>query len=572
MPRLRCSFLSATVTLGLIAAPNAAAQEAAGDGMICPTTRYQLLGEHSIGSSAIRPKWPQSGSWLDRSKVVFAWEPAIDATVELSRSRFFFTVDQRQKGVGTAETHNTLNGGIWFWRVRLAGAQQTSATWSFRVAPHATPDRGGTGLSVGIDFDGDGMDDTVCARDLFFGSRYVEPETREGMRTALWSRRHEGCPVRDWGATPPDPECGTITESWPAGDFNGDGHADVVSIDFDKNLYVYLGRDALSVPRNMTPSYLLRDGRLATYRDHPVPANEAQISWQVRAGRGPGTPSTIVQGDMNGDGYADISDGWYVLYGAADAEQVRIVSLDWKAPVAFASGCDVNGDRFIDVAVLSRDGTLRIYFGSEIGLETTATVTIPWVKAAALASVEMATTNPIQLADVDNDGQCDVVSMFPLLDRPALAELLTLPGRSLRSQAPKVIRHYWHRTSAKGSLSWVVVPRGNADKFPAVVVYDTAPLSVAFRTGVLEGRRGLLQDTQRPRVFEPLLDDVAHHYELYIRGDVNGDGRLDIADNEIMHSFYGGVLSTRVGGPEGSFEHVDGAVTWGGPEQGFFVN
>lgn len=551
-----------TLTLALLVSVSAAAQQEA----FCPSTEYQSLPEQWTAVAPVRPIFPQSGAWLDYGTVDFAWAPALPATVELSRSRFFFGVAYQIKGIGAASGPVALADGVWFWRIRPEGFAQPSVAWSLQVAPSPSMTHGGVGLAVGTDFDGDGLVDTIAPRDILMLSLRVPIETSNERHATLWSAHHSGCPVLEWFATAPDPKCGIITKSWAAGDVNGDGHGDVVSIDLEKNLYLFLGKDTLDVPRNLTPSRLLRSGALAIYRDSR--RYDAGASYKL-AGRGPGTPRTVAHGDFNGDGYADIVDGWYVTYGAADDQPTRTLPLNWQSAVAFTSGCDINGDRFVDVATLSEEGRLSIYLGGAAGLSTSPYLAMPWASATSVASSVESTTNPLQLVDLDSDGYCDVVSMFPSTSRLEFAEILVLSGRTVRNGKPKVDRYNWHRAATKGSVSWVAVPKAYRDKSPMFLVYDTAPFSIAFRHGILEPGQGLRQDSFYPRIFGG-NDEVAHHYELYISGDINGDGRLDIANNEIMYAFYGGPLKTGVADGNGNFETI-GSLQWGGPEQGFFV-
>ncbi len=149
-----------------------------------------------------------------------------------------------------------------------------------------------------------------------------------------------------------------------AGDFNGDGAADVLlSLD---GTALYTGRMPLTSP-------LTRVSLVAT-----------------------GSSAAAGAGDINGDGRADVAvvvgSNVRVIAGAATGPGTLLATLAGGLPAAVG---DVNNDRFADLAIPGPSG-VGIHLGSTSGLATTPSLNLP-------------RGNPIAAGDVNRDGRPDLI-------------------------------------------------------------------------------------------------------------------------------------------------------------------
>ncbi len=200
----------------------------------------------------------------------------------------------------------------------------------------------------------------------------------------------------------------TFGSSVASADVNGDGYADVVvgayapTFGFSGRTYVYLGGTS----------------GLATQPATTLNALNANDEFGA---------SVANAGDVNGDGYADIlvgadlGSGAYVYLGSATgigtAPSTTLTGQDTRfgAPVACAG--DVNGDGYADIVVgdpyrENSTGVAYVYLGSETGLATSPSTTLPSLggeQGYFGASVGSA-------GDVNGDGYSDLfisASSFP---------------------------------------------------------------------------------------------------------------------------------------------------------------
>jgi len=170
-----------------------------------------------------------------------------------------------------------------------------------------------------------------------------------------------------------------------AGDMNGDGYDDVVvgapGDEDDGSVYVFPGSSA--GPNDASYTRI-------------VPESGSYFGWGV-------APA----GDVNGDGYDDITVGEYfdvyvVLGSAAGATDEGMLEIDATRGYSAASAGDVNGDGHPDIAVGKYDsGKVDLFMGGAAGPETsaswstTASDQLGWAVSCA--------------GDLDGDGYDDLI-------------------------------------------------------------------------------------------------------------------------------------------------------------------
>ncbi|QDQ12120.1 FG-GAP-like repeat-containing protein [Streptomyces spectabilis] len=247
----------------------------------------------------------------------------------------------------------------------------------------------GTQVSVG-DLDGDGYTDLVV------GSRYGD------RLLALWGSEN--------GLTAGSSELPATSAGFATGDFNGDGHRDLVSDDYPDN-----DEDE----EGMTVSYgpFTRDGK---------PARQEAIRTSRTFG-----PAYLVPGDLNGDGVDD-------LVTAHGFEESAYPSRFWKGTkdgltettqkLKSSLGgaiADVDGDGYGDF--VTRDngssnddneddkGTVRVDYGHRNGPAATRTKKITQDSAGVPGVGETGDRfgSDISAGDVNGDGYADIAVGVP---------------------------------------------------------------------------------------------------------------------------------------------------------------
>lgn len=181
--------------------------------------------------------------------------------------------------------------------------------------------------SAGADVNGDGFSDFFLRQHGYCGQR-ATLELYRGAGGGLARTPAETYQTEE--------DCGGDAEGLAAGDFNGDGHADVV------------------VGSGSTVRLLLGDRSLGLSVEATFPATYF-------------AESGVASGDVNGDGFDDIlvSEPGGLYLGAEFISTTPVVSL--MPPDEFVSFLgDVNGDGFGDFAYLSPDvGQVLVCHGSE---------------------------------------------------------------------------------------------------------------------------------------------------------------------------------------------------------------
>ncbi|MEU6479888.1 VCBS repeat-containing protein, partial [Streptomyces sp. NPDC047017] len=169
-----------------------------------------------------------------------------------------------------------------------------------------------------------------------------------------------------------------------AGDFNGDGKADVMAIWSDGSLHLYSGNG---------------DGTINAAGG----ALYGSTTW--------GTVQGLAAGDFNGDGKSDLmaiwSDGTLHLYtgngdGTINAAGGALYGgTSWTGIKALTSG-DFNSDGKTDLSAIWNDGTLHLYTGTGTG-----NVNAP--SGALFGGTTWSTMASIAAGDFNQDGKTDLV-------------------------------------------------------------------------------------------------------------------------------------------------------------------
>ena len=402
-----------------------------------------------------RPIAPLSTATVSKQAPTFHWDalPAgVDGVrVEICADRACATVQQSFDATGTSGKPPTaLAKGIHYWRLRSkSGAlvsTLTGPTWELRVrATDATV--ADTSWGSFSDFNGDGFSDVAALVPGPAVSYYLGGATLGGQQSIAQATQAQN-----------DHE---LAYSLGTGDVNGDGFADLVVGSFCN-----VGGGA---PYDCNPTAPVADGGM-TSNGH------AYVYFGSLAGlsllKGPdvtidspdGTQSesfaspSVIAGDVNGDGYADVVAA--APQNTGNAGRIYVFNGGPQGPVALSgtqavSGSDgfgyvvevapigdVNGDGFADVAV--NDGVSHdvfVFFGSKSGL-------VPAGNPARLtrpASANNSSWGRLSAVpgDTNGDGLCDLVVSTP--DGPPdagaagpglVAVFLGQSGLSLSSWAP----------------------------------------------------------------------------------------------------------------------------------------
>ncbi|HSD01154.1 MAG TPA: FG-GAP-like repeat-containing protein [Gaiellales bacterium] len=330
--------------------------------------------------------------------------------------------------------------------------------------------------------------------------------------------------------------CGYCGHASAIADLNGDGRAEVVSVNGDETVSVFLARSgggpgarrdyvAAGDPHGIALADVNRDGHVdvaladrAGFVTVFLNAGDGTLAARrdFAAGSGGASPMAIAAGDLDGDGAPDLVTANSGEYGGTPGVSVFRneghgtfgAAHDYPAgsgnPVSVAVG-DLDGDHRPDVVAGTGDQTVAVFFNNGDG-----TLRAPREEAVGGAG-------SVALGDLNGDGKLDVATA----DGQNGVSVLLNAGDG----------------SFEGSRTYPVLRGGDGD--------TAQPQSIAI--GDLNGdRRPDLATANFDRhvslllnggagTFRPAIDlggNCGYFYQgehLVAIGDVNGDGRPDLA-------------------------------------------
>jgi len=359
------------------------------------------------------------------------------------------------------------------------------------------------------------------------------------------------------------------------GDFNGDGHADLVTVSnhAPATASVLLGRGdgtfgaktdyaagaSDSFPSSVAVGDFNRDGHpdlaVTEYFTPTTGQNPYRRSVAVLLGRGDGTfappveyptgpgPTSVVVGDLNGDGNPDLvtsdlgSNSVSVLLGHGDG--TFATNSDYPTgggPFDLALG-DLNRDGSLDVVTADADGNVAVLLGNPNGTLAPRT---DYAAGLGKPNIRYARPNSVAVGDFNGDRNPDVATTTSGADSGGFQAISVLLGRGDGTLAPMTAYeadHYY-----EGPVN-VAVGDFNGDGHPDLAVADQG--GATGGASVLPGNGD--------GTFAPRTEYATNGYSKSVAvGDFNEDGRPDLALTKPGNNTVAVLLNTTpAGGPGG---------------------
>jgi hypothetical protein len=414
--------------------------------------------------------------------------------------------DEFPAGVASAGDVNgdgfadVLAGGVDPWDSRDRSAYVLPGGDMIPIPPPDWSSPIGGRIAAAGDVNRDGYPD-IAVSNPDFGSGRGQALVFTGSARGLGSE-----PVWKVDGQEPNSHLGTSLEG--AGDVNGDGYSDLI--------LATANGPSLGIQTRVYQGHAGGLGALPSWNND----------------RGPGLSAVLSGiGDINGDGFSDAAVGRHVFLGTASS---LTTSPSWETAVcdALMAVGDVNGDGFSDVACKATP--LRIFRGSASGLEQTPLQIAP--------NVASSVTTLLSAADVNGDGFSDL--LVSAIEGPGSTLALVLVGGPAEIQ----LTPWWSapiRTVGYGTIDLAYAGDFDGDGRGDLVV-GSGSLDGRFRQ---EGRAFLHRGSPSGFSASPTWAATARRYgaqtgrDVTAIGDVNGDGRSDIAVQSFGLSadvYYGG--------------------------------
>jgi hypothetical protein len=294
-------------------------------------------------------------------------------------------------------------------------------------------------------------------------------------------------------------------------DFNGDGLLDVVIPDDNFNIVYLQGYG---------------DGSFEASVNYPLPNSFDQFAWSY----------SVATGDFNGDGFPDVvvgqrnnygSTGMVVYLGTGDGTFPPGVSYGESASLSYVTVADFNGDGKLDIAATdSLSGTVQIFLGNGDG---TFSVGLPFSTGGS---------GPLNVVtgDFNQDGKMDMA-----VANGGSGNIAVLLGNGDGTFAAAVT--YPTTSYSPGTLA---VADLNGDGYPdlAIAAYTDGPSAVGV----------FLANNDSSGTFQTVTYTVLNGEAEYVTfGDLNKDGKLDMAVTEYDGTTYPGFIEIGLGNGDGTF-------------------
>jgi hypothetical protein len=298
-------------------------------------------------------------------------------------------------------------------------------------------------------------------------------------------------------------------------DFNGDGLMDLVESDDEYNLVYLQGYG---------------DGSFRAAPSYDLPNSFSEYAYTF----------SVATGDFNGDGIADVvvgqsgnsgSTGVVVYLAKGDGTFYPGVSYGTSSQMRFVAVADFNGDGKLDIAATDvQAGIVQIFLGNGDGTFNTGAA------YATDTGVSPAPQNVV-IGDFNHDGNMDLAIANP--NTSSVGVLLGHGDGTFAAAASYPVTNYFPLSIATADLN------GDGYLDLAVTAYSDGPPAIGI----------LLANNDKSGTFQAVSYYNVDGEPNYVTfGDLNGDGKPDMAVTLYAGFTYPGTIEIALGNGDGTFK------------------